>query len=127
MRTLLITGGCGFIGSNFIKRILRTQPNVKLVNLDSLTPSGNFDNLIDQVDNPKYVFINGDIRDAEKVREIIKYYHIDGIINFAAESDDYELKQNPKPFMETNVNGTLNLLEQALHGDVQRHHSRSFA
>jgi len=83
---LLVSGGAGFIGSNFIRYMLNKYPNYKIVNFDKLTYAGNLDNLKDVANNPNYKFVQGDITDLEKLNEVIKKNNIDHIINFAAET-----------------------------------------
>jgi dTDP-glucose 4,6-dehydratase len=110
---ILVTGGAGFIGSNFIKYILSKYPHYKLVNLDKLTYAGNLDNLSDVEDNPNYQFIKGDICDQNLVERIVED-KIEAIINFAAESHVDRSIYDPKVFVQTNVLGTQVLLESAL-------------
>ncbi len=110
---ILVTGGAGFIGSNFVKYILSKYPHYKIVNLDKLTYAGNLDNLSDIEDNPNYQFIKGDICDQNLVEGIVED-RIDVIINFAAESHVDRSIYDPKIFVETNVLGTQVLLESAL-------------
>lgn len=116
---LLVTGGAGFIGSNFIKLLLDTT-NVNIFNLDLLTYAGNLANLSDIENKPNYKFIHGDIQDAILVSNIIEENKIDGIINFAAESHVDRSILNSKPFVDTNINGTLNLLDNAKKHNVKR-------
>ena len=108
---LLITGGAGFIGSCFIRHILNKYPGYQIINLDLLTYCGNLDNLSDIKNNPDYKFVKGDIRDKNLVKNIS--LHTDCIINFAAESHVDNSIKNPEIFIETNVLGTLNLLQVA--------------
>jgi dTDP-glucose 4,6-dehydratase len=110
---ILVTGGAGFIGSNFIKYILSRYPHYKIVNLDKVTYAGNLDNLSDIEDNPNYQFIKGDICDQELVERIVED-KIDVIVNFAAETHVDRSIYDPKIFVETNVLGTQVLLESAL-------------
>jgi len=86
MQNILITGGAGFIGSNFVRYILNKYPDYKVVAYDKLTYAGNLDNLRDVADDPRYTFVRGDICDAEKVDEVMREHEIDAIVNFAAES-----------------------------------------
>ena len=83
---ILVTGGAGFIGANFVKNILRKHPETNVVNLDALTYAGNLANLESEMDNPKHAFVHGDIRDPILVRETIEKHGVDTIVNFAAES-----------------------------------------
>ena len=110
-KTLLVTGGCGFIGSNFIHYILKQHPTYRIINLDKLTYCGNLDNLCEVVEQPNFVFVKGDIADREKVREILHEEGIDCIVNFAAESHVDRSIEDPDLFLRTNVLGTQVLLE----------------
>ena len=110
MKKLLITGGAGFIGSNFIKYILNKYKDYKIINLDLLTYAGNLENLKDIENNPNYEFIKGNITDRELVNKTVAD-GVDYIINFAAESHVDRSIENPGIFMETNVMGTQVLLE----------------
>lgn len=107
---LLITGGCGFIGSNFIHYILKKYPDYSLVNVDKLTYAGNLENLSDLSGSPRYTFIKGDIADSAKMEEVLGQ-GLDGIVNFAAESHVDRSIEAPDEFMKTNVFGTFVLLE----------------
>ena len=110
---LLITGGAGFIGSNFIHHILGKYPTYKIINLDKLTYCGNLDNLREVEDNQNYKFIQGDICDREKIAEIFEDEKPDFVINFAAETHVDRSILDPHTFTETNVLGTHILLETA--------------
>jgi dTDP-glucose 4,6-dehydratase len=112
---LLVTGGCGFIGSNFIRqRLAGADPALtKLVNLDKLTYAGNPSNLADLAGDPRYVFVQGDIGDAALVTRLLAEHAIDGVVNFAAESHVDRSIDSPEPFIQTNVVGTLRLLNSA--------------
>ena len=114
---LLITGGCGFIGSNFIRQRLTEKGSVltKLVNLDALTYAGNPANLADLAGDPRYVFAHGSIGDDALVAKLLAEHAIDAIVNFAAESHVDRSIDSPEPFIQTNVVGTLRLLNQARH------------
>jgi len=107
---ILVTGGCGFIGSNFIRYFLKFYPNDFLINLDKLTYAGNLENLSDLSGSPRYSFLRGDIADAPLMEELISK-GIDAIINFAAESHVDRSIEDPHAFMKTNVFGTFVLLE----------------
>src|SRR6185436_6373801 len=109
---LLVTGGCGFIGSNFIRQRLteKNSPLAKLVNLDALTYAGNPANLADLSGDPRYVFSHGDIGDVALVTQLLGEHQIDAIVNFAAESHVDRSIDSPEPFVQTNVVGTLRLL-----------------
>ena len=112
---ILVTGGCGFIGSNFIRQRLTESgsPLQKLVNLDLLTYAGNPANLADLASDPRYVFQKGDIGDEALVARLLEDHHIDAILNFAAESHVDRSIDSPEPFVQTNVTGTLRLLNAA--------------
>ena len=109
---LLITGGAGFIGSNFVRYILDKYPEYQVINLDKLTYAGNLDNLADLSDNPRYSFVKGDIADRKLVDELAK--KTDVIINFAAETHVDNSIKDATPFLTTNVIGTQVLIESAL-------------
>src|SRR6516225_2562555 len=98
---ILVTGGCGFIGSNFIRYLFETDPDVRIVNLDLLTYAGNLANLKDIGDNPRYRFVHGDITDRVAVRRIVGDGSA-GIINFAAESHVDRSIMDSGPFLHTN-------------------------
>lgn len=109
---LLVTGGAGFIGSNFIRYALQEHPDWEITNLDKLTYAGNLENLKDVENNPRYRFVKGDIADWELVNSLLKE-GFDGLINFAAESHVDRSILDASPFIETNVKGTQVLLEAA--------------
>lgn len=113
MKTILVTGGAGFIGSNFIKLMLRKYPDYKVINIDLLTYAGNLENLKEIAHNPNYTFIKADIRDREKIEEVFSAYSIDNVINFAAESHVDRSILLPELFLSTNVIGTQVLLDVA--------------
>ena len=115
---LLVTGGAGFIGSCFVRHILNKYPDYKVVNLDLLTYCGNLANLDDVKDNPNYTFVHGDICDKKLVSDIIP--EVDCVVNFAAESHVDNSIKNPEIFIETNVKGTLNLLQAAKEQGIDR-------
>jgi dTDP-glucose 4,6-dehydratase len=112
---ILVTGGCGFIGSNFIRQRLaeKNSPLAKLVNLDALTYAGNPANLADLASDPRYVFAHGDIGDTTLVSRLLIDHAIDAVVNFAAESHVDRSIDSPEPFVQTNVVGTLRLLNAA--------------
>ncbi len=112
-QTILITGGAGFIGSNFVPYFLETFPQYQVVNLDKLTYAGNLDNLKECEHNPRYTFVQGDICDASLVNKLFKQYDIRGVIHFAAESHVDNSITGPLPFIKTNIEGTFTLLEAA--------------
>ena len=116
---LLVTGGAGFIGSCFVRHILNTYSDYKVVNLDALTYCGNLENLNDVKDNPNYTFVHGNICDHDLVRDIIK--NVDCVVNFAAESHVDNSIKHPEIFVETNVQGTLNLLQACKELGIERY------
>jgi dTDP-glucose 4,6-dehydratase len=116
---ILITGGAGFIGSNFIRHMLFKYPQYEIMNLDKLTYAGNLDNLNDVEENPNYQFTRGDICDRELVDKLLKE-KIDAIINFAAETHVDRSLYDPEVFVKTNVLGTQVLLEACLKHKIQR-------
>jgi dTDP-glucose 4,6-dehydratase len=113
MKTILITGGAGFIGSHVVRLFVNKYPDYKIVNLDKLTYAGNLENLKDVEHLPNYVFEKIDIVDAEAVNKLFKKYNFDGVIHLAAESHVDRSIINPLEFIMTNVVGTLNLLNAA--------------
>ena len=116
---LLVTGGAGFIGSCFIRHTLKKHPDYKIINLDALTYSGNIENLEDVKQNSNYTFVHGNICDRNLVRELVR--EVDCVINFAAESHVDNSIKNPFIFIETNVQGTLNLLSASLENKIERY------
>lgn len=118
MHNILVTGGAGFIGSNFIKHFLHKYP-YQLINLDKLTYAGNLENLNDIKDNPHYTFIYGDIADEQGVKEVFSR-EIDLVVNFAAESHVDRSIENSSHFIRTNVEGTRVLLETARRYKVKK-------
>lgn len=113
MKTYLVTGGAGFIGSNYVLYMLNKYNDVKIVNLDALTYAGNLENLKDVENNPNHVFVQGDICDRELVSKLFKEYNFDYVVNFAAESHVDRSIREPEIFAKTNVMGTVNLLNCA--------------
>ncbi|MEM6884007.1 MAG: dTDP-glucose 4,6-dehydratase [Verrucomicrobiota bacterium] len=114
MKTLLITGGCGFIGSNFVRHILADSAfDGTLINLDLLTYAGNPENLKDYDRDSRYKFVQGSIGDGDLIKDLLIGNQVDGIVNFAAESHVDRSIDSPRAFVETNVQGTLELLHQA--------------
>lgn len=113
MKTYLVTGGAGFIGSNFINYMLKKYSDIKIINLDKLTYAGNLENLRDMEQNPNYIFIQADICDKGKVEGIFKENDIDYVVNFAAESHVDRSIREPEVFVQTNVLGTVTLLNAA--------------
>jgi len=113
MKTYLITGGAGFIGANHVKYLLKKHDDIKIINLDALTYAGNLENLKEIANDKRYTFIHGDISDQALVEKIFSENEIDYVVNFAAESHVDRSIENPNIFAETNILGTLNLLNVA--------------
>jgi dTDP-glucose 4,6-dehydratase len=113
MKSLLITGGAGFIGSHVVRRMVNNYPEYKIYNLDKLTYAGNLENLKDIEAKPNYEFIKGDIQDFDFVNKIFQDKNLDGVIHLAAESHVDRSITNPLEFVMTNVVGTVNLLNAA--------------
>ena len=122
MKRLLITGGAGFIGSNFIPYILKQFDEYYVVNLDALTYAGNLDNLADIQDHPHYKFVQGDIRDRSLVDDLFNVHNFDGVIHFAAESHVDNSIHGPEEFIKTNINGTFTLLDAARNHWMEKPH-----
>ncbi len=116
---ILITGGAGFIGSCFVRHMLKKHQDYKIINIDALTYAGNIANLDDVKNNPNYTFVHGNICDKKLVRELIS--ECDAVVNFAAESHVDRSITNPEIFIETNVQGTLNLLQASKELGVDRY------
>lgn len=112
-KTLIITGGAGFIGSHVVRLFVTKYPDYKIINLDALTYAGNLENLKDIEHLPNYTFVKADITDAETIRQIFQQYQPDGVIHLAAESHVDRSITNPNAFIQTNVMGTANLLNAA--------------
>lgn len=118
---LLVTGGAGFIGQCYVRLVRRLRPNAKVVNLDVLTYAGNLESLSDLKDDAGHVFVKGDIRDGALVRQLIETHKIDALVNFAAESHVDRSIMSAAPFVDTNVSGTLALLEAAKDTKLKRY------
>lgn len=125
MKNILVTGGAGFIGSNFVIYMLRKYPAYQIVVYDKLTYAGNLENLLEVSDDPRYHFVKGDICDADQVSEAIRAYEIDTIINFAAETHVDRSIMDPDAFIRTGVYGTYVLLEAARRFELERFHQIS--
>jgi dTDP-glucose 4,6-dehydratase len=115
---ILVTGGAGFIGANFVRRTLQTRPGVEVVVLDALTYAGRRSNLAGL--EGQYEFVHGDVRDAELVNSLVA--RVDAVIHFAAESHNDNSLHSPRPFIETNIMGTFELIQACVKHDVRYHH-----
>src|SRR5205807_852953 len=120
MPTVLVTGGCGFIGSNFVRYLLETHPELHVANFDCLTYAGNLANLSDLADHPRYCFIKGDITNRDQVRSAIGA-GVQAVFNFAAESHVDRSIYDSAPFVRTNVLGTQVLLDASREFRVERY------
>lgn len=125
MKYILVTGGAGFIGSNFVAYLLRHYPALTVVVYDKLTYAGNMDNLLAVADDPRFHFVKGDICDAQRVTETVQRFRIDTIVNFAAETHVDRSILAPDAFIQTDVYGTYVLLEAARQSGVARYHQIS--
>jgi dTDP-glucose 4,6-dehydratase len=125
MKNLLVTGGAGFIGSNFVHHILETYPGYRVVVFDKLTYAGNLDNLKDLSGAPHYAFVHGDICDAAAVDQALREHHIDTIVNFAADTHVDRSLMNAGSFIQTDVYGTYVLLEATKKLGIERYHQIS--
>ncbi len=122
MKNILVTGGAGFIGSNFVRFALRVDPTIRIVNLDALTYAGSLENLKDLPHPDRHLFVRGDICDRPLVERILREHQIDAVIHFAAESHVDRSIHNPGQFIQTNITGTFTLLEAARHRNTRFHH-----
>ncbi|MHC4881288.1 MAG: dTDP-glucose 4,6-dehydratase [Planctomycetota bacterium] len=120
MKKILVTGGAGFIGANFVRMVLDEHSDTVVVNLDKLTYAGNLENLAGYMDNPNHIFVKGDICDGDLVSKLIDEHKVDAVVNFAAESHVDRSLVEPGVFIQTNVQGTLVLLKTALEKKIQR-------
>lgn len=125
MKNILVTGGAGFIGSNFVHTMLRKYDDLQVVVFDKLTYAGNLDNLLPVADNPRYHFEQGDICRPEAVDGVMRQYNIDTIVNFAAETHVDRSLMEPGGFIQTDVHGTYVLLEAAKKYSLERYHQIS--
>lgn len=121
MMNVLVTGGAGFIGSNYVHYVLQNHPDYKVINFDLLTYAGNIHNLDDVMDNPNHVFVQGNITNKELVRHLVKEHNITHFVNFAAESHVDRSILNPEIFVETNIQGTLALLNVAKEMNIEKY------
>ena len=112
-KVILITGGCGFIGSHMVRHMVTKYPNYQIINMDALTFAGNLENLNVIKDYPNYIFFQGDIRNTQDVKFVFDSLGVTDVIHLAAESHVDRSIENPTVFVETNVMGTLNLLNAA--------------
>ena len=113
MKTILVTGGAGFIGSNLLIHLVNTYPEITFINLDALTYAGDLANLETIKESSNYTFVEGDIRDRKLVDRLFAEHNIEGVMHLAAESHVDNSITNPSVFIETNVNGTFNLVDAA--------------
>ena len=120
MKTYLVTGGLGFIGSNFVRYILKNFSDIKVINIDKMTYAGHPDNLMDVQDNPLYSFFKGDICDRELVESIFQKNKIDVVVNFAAESHVDRSIEDAASFIKTDIEGVWNLLEKSKKHGIER-------
>lgn len=125
MKNLLVTGGAGFIGSNFVRYMLDRHPAYNIVVFDKLTYAGNLDNLRDVANDPRYAFVRGDICQADEVNDAIRTHRIDTLVNFAAETHVDRSILDADAFLRTNVFGTFVLLEAAKQFGLERYHQIS--
>ena len=125
-KTMLITGGAGFIGSHLVRLFVHKYPHYRIVNLDALTYAGNLENLRDVSDATNYIFERGDITDADYLKQLFETYDFDGVIHLAAESHVDRSIANPLAFVETNVLGTVNLLNTAKNAWMGQLESKRF-
>jgi dTDP-glucose 4,6-dehydratase len=125
MKNLMVTGGAGFIGSNFVRYMLEKYPGYKVLVYDKLTYAGNLDNLLDVAGDARYSFVRGDICDATAVTEAMQAHQIDTVVNFAAETHVDRSIMDPDAFIKTDVYGTYTLLEVARRLGVERYHQIS--
>jgi len=121
METILVTGGCGFIGSNFIKYVSQVNSDYKIINVDSLTYSGSRSNVSFIDKNSNYFFANCDIRYKDKLNKVFNKYNPDYVINFAAESHVDRSITNPSIFVETNILGTQNLIDLSIKYEIKKY------
>lgn len=120
IKNILVTGGAGFIGSNFVRMVLDEHTDFNVINLDKLTYAGNLENLADHIDNDQHNFVKGCICDVSTVEKVIDDYDIDAIVNFAAESHVDRSLVDPGVFIDTNITGTLTLLKAGLDKGVKK-------
>ena len=117
MKRILVTGGAGFIGSNFVRLLLEERPHYHVINLDKLTYAGNLSTLADIIDHPRHSFVHGDIADGPLIESIFQE-GVDAVVNFAAESHVDRSIEDPGVFIRTNILGVQVLLEAARRHDI---------
>lgn len=120
MKTILVTGGAGFIGSAFVRRMVSQHPELHIITYDKLTYAGNLDNLLPVKEAPNHQFVRGDIADREVVRDTLKHYGVDTIVNFAAESHVDRSILDPDAFIRTDIVGVYTLLDEARQHGIGR-------
>src|SRR5690242_14421389 len=108
---ILVTGGAGFIGSSFVRFVLRVRKDAHVVNYDALTYAGNLKNIAEVADDPRYAFVRGDIADVAQVNRVFEDHQFDAVVNFAAETHVDRSIFDSAPFVRTNIEGTRCLLE----------------
>lgn len=113
MKNIMVTGGAGFIGSNYVNKMVREYPEYRIINVDALTYAGNLENLTDVENSDNYFFVKADIRDRLEIGNVFEKYDIDAVVNFAAESHVDRSIEEPEVFLTTNVIGTQTLLDIA--------------
>lgn len=123
--TILVTGGAGFIGANFVKYLLEKYPDYKIVCLDALTYAGNLESLAEVRENPQFLFVKGNIADQAVVLKLFEQTKPDIVVNFAAESHVDRSIDNPRLFLETNINGTQVLMDACRKFGIKRYHQVS--
>lgn len=122
MKTIMVTGGAGFIGSHFIRLLLSSREDMRVINVDVLSYAGNLENCDDYKDSPRYVFYKADIGDYDAISQILTKEGVDTIVNFAAESDNNKAIGSPLDFVKTNALGVATLLEASRNAEVKRFH-----
>jgi dTDP-glucose 4,6-dehydratase len=120
MKNVLVTGGAGFIGSNFVRRMLENHPDYRVLAYDKLTYAGNLDNLESVTQNPNYKFVQGDIANRDSVRGVLQANDIDTVVNFAAETHVDRSILNPDAFIDTNSRGVFVLLDESTKHGIER-------
>lgn len=124
-RNIIVTGGAGFIGSNFVFHMLKKYPDYRIICLDKLTYAGNLSTLAPMMDNPNFRFVKADICDREAVYKLFEEEHQDMVINFAAESHVDRSIENPEVFLDTNIKGTAVMMDACRKYGIKRYHQVS--